>query len=226
MKILLLTKRTHWCEIIRNFILKNFQNPLILAGNAGDPLPNSLLSWEGDYIISFLSPWIIPPEILEKSRKESINFHPAPPKYRGIGCYNFAIYNEESEYGVTCHKMIEKVDSGEIIACKYFPLYGTESVSALKEKSMVYLVQLFYEIIDLILKNKPLPRSNEKWAKIFYNKNKLQELCKITLDMPENEIKKRIHASYFPGGPDYPYIEVNGKRLLVLDYREIENRIS
>ena len=34
---------------------------------------------------------------LDKIKVASINFHPGPPDYRGIGCANFAIINQEKK---------------------------------------------------------------------------------------------------------------------------------
>ncbi len=79
-------------------------------------------SWQGDYIISYLSRWVVPAELLERARRAAVNFHPASPDYPGIGCNNFALYENAAEYGVTCHHMAPRVDSGEIIAVRRFPV--------------------------------------------------------------------------------------------------------
>ena len=61
-------------------------------GNRDDKFPEDIEWWKGDYIVSFLSPWVISNSLLNRAKKASINFHPAPPEYPGIGCTNFAIY--------------------------------------------------------------------------------------------------------------------------------------
>ncbi len=66
------------------------------------------------YIISFVSPWIIPENLLNSAQKAAINFHPGPPDYPGTGCYNFALYEGTKKYGVTAHHMEKKVDTGNI----------------------------------------------------------------------------------------------------------------
>ena len=76
---------------------------------------DTFVPFKPDWIISFLSPWKIPAELLRCARKGAINFHPAPPKYPGIGGYNYAIWNEDKEYGVTVHEMAEDIDSGKCI---------------------------------------------------------------------------------------------------------------
>ena len=221
MKLLIFMKPTIWGNIIRKFIEENFSDNLVLTGDWGEKLPKSIFNWEGDYIISFLSPWILPREILERAKRAAINFHPAPPKYPGIGGYNFAIYDAVKNYGVMCHHMAEKVDSGEIIAVKKFPIYGNETVVTLKEKTMVYLTELFYDIMDLILKNEELPQSSEHWHRAAYTRKEFQELCKLKLDMPEEELLKRLKATYFPGALDYPNINIGGRKYLLVDSEEI-----
>ena len=67
-----------------------------------------LKNWRGDYIFSFRSKYIVPKEILKKTKIAAINFHPGPPNYRGIGCVNFSILNNEKFYGLTCHLMSKK----------------------------------------------------------------------------------------------------------------------
>lgn len=51
----------------------------------GNPHVPALDYWEGEWIFSFKSDLVLPPRIFEKASKAAINFHPAPPKYRGIG---------------------------------------------------------------------------------------------------------------------------------------------
>ena len=201
---------------------ENFKKTTIITGDWGDPKPQSLYNWEGDYIVSFLSPWILPQEILDKAKKATINFHPAPPKYPGIGCYNFALYNDEKRYGVMCHHMLRKVDSGIIIGVKYFPLYGNETILSLKEKAMVHLTELFYEVMDIILSGKELPKSSENWEQDAYTRKEFQELCHISLNMGEDELKRRLRATYFPGALDYPNIKIGEKYYILVESQEFE----
>ena len=50
-----------------------------------------------DYLICFRSYLILKKNILSKIKFASINFHPGPPSYRGIGCANFALINNEKK---------------------------------------------------------------------------------------------------------------------------------
>src|SRR4030095_109021 len=100
----------------------------IVYSERSQPFPQDLHNWKGDLIISYLSQWIIPQLLLEKAAVAALNFHPGPPEYPGIGCTNFAIYDNVDEFGVTCHHMAARVDTGKIIAVKRFPVYESETV--------------------------------------------------------------------------------------------------
>jgi len=162
-------------------------------------------------VVSYLSPWIIPGSVLEKTRKWNLNFHPGPPEYPGIGCFNFAIYNGETVYGVTAHLMNEQVDTGKIVAVKRFPLIESDSVYTLSLKSYESMFSLFFEVIGCILEHNAIPESKERWSRKPYTRRELEELCRISSDMTEDEIKRRIKATYYPGMPG-AYIEIFGNR--------------
>jgi len=215
MEILLLTKKNKICDRAKKIVQEKFEHPLILQGSVNDPLPEKVKKWRGDYLLSFLSPWIIPEEILERAEACPLNFHPGSPKYPGISCYNFALYNDEKEYGVTCHEMSGKIDSGKIIKTHKFPVDENETVLTLKKKSRKYLLGLFKEIIEQIENGYNLTFSKEKWKKKPYTKKDLQAICKIDLDMQKSEIFRRIKATYHPTGPDYPYILYNNRKIVL-----------
>src|SRR4051812_40062356 len=80
-----------------DFILLHYPEATIIYSTRHDPFPEELLDWQGDLIISYLSQWIIPGKVLEKASMAALNFHPGPPEYPGIGCTNFAIYDEADE---------------------------------------------------------------------------------------------------------------------------------
>ena len=53
-------KGNDYCEKAVEFIrLHFFEENIILLGNRGDKFPEDIEWWKGDYIVSFLSPWVI-----------------------------------------------------------------------------------------------------------------------------------------------------------------------
>jgi len=188
----------------------------IVLAKPGESLPEKLLEWQGDYIISYLCPWVIPDKMLISARKASINFHPGPPEYPGTGCTNFAIYNEETIYGVTCHYMAPEVDSGRIILVSRFPILESDTVYSVTQRCYAYMLTQFYNIMTKILSNQLLPESGEAWTKKAYRYKDLVELKRISPDMDANEIKKRIRAVTYPGYVG-AYIDLHGYRFILDD---------
>ena len=140
-----------YCARALAFCQEHSTQVTFCLGNWGDPLPEKIHRWEGDYIISYLSRWVIPADLLVRARKAAINFHPASPEYPGIGCNNFALYENASEYGVTCHHMAPKVDTGGIIAVSRFPILASDGVSELLQRTYETQIALFLEIAALIV---------------------------------------------------------------------------
>ena len=210
MKILFFAKRGKiGTDEAIEYLKKHFNDVIVYVGERKDEFPADALAYKPDILISYISPWIIPSSLLNNTRKWNINFHPGSPSYPGIGCTNFAIYNMEKEFGVTAHIMEKKVDSGKIIGVKRFPILETDNVYSLTIKSYGYLLILFYETFDYIIKYIKLPECNEKWARKPYTRKQLERLCKITPDMPKNEVERRVKSTEFPGMPG-AYIELYG----------------
>ncbi len=183
-------------------------------GERGDAFPEECEKTSFDILISFSSPWIIPASLLKKAKVAALNFHPGPPEYPGIGCTNFAIYNEEKEFGVTCHHMYEKVDAGPVVMVRRFPIFEADSVETLTDRCYFNMYSLFMDVMSTYFKKRDIPVSNEKWARKPYTRKQLNELCHITLDMDEKEVTLRVKATSFPGYPG-AYIEFQNTRFEV-----------
>ncbi len=199
-----------YCERAVEFCRKRFTNLTVCLGGWGDDLPVAARDWEGDYIISYLSRWVVPEGLLKRARKAAINLHPASPEYPGIGCNNFALYEGAEEYGVTCHHMVSKVDTGDIIAVRRFPVFPEDNVESLLNRTYENQLELFFEIAGLMAEGKNLPGSEEKWKRAPYTRKEFNELFRITPGMSKAEIARRIRAVSF--GEYQPYVEIEGYR--------------
>ena len=198
------------CVRALEYCQNRFTRVTSCLGRWGDPFPSEARDWEGDYIISYLSRWVVPEDVLKRACKAAINFHPASPEYPGIGCNNFALYEDAKEYGVTCHHMASKVDTGAIIAVKRFPIYTEDTVATLLKRTYENQIALFFEIIELLSNGKELPVSAEKWTRPPFSRKQFNELFKITPEMNKEEIARRVRAVSYRHWQ--PYIELNGYR--------------
>jgi methionyl-tRNA formyltransferase len=198
LKILFIGKADdQYSKYAGEFISLHFPGTLTIYGKRGELFPKEASDWEGDILISYLSQWIIPDKVLKKAAVMAINFHPGPPEYPGIGCTNFAVYDGVAEYGVTCHHMLAKVDTGKIISVKRFPVYKTDTVFSITQRCYALILDQCFEIFDCIIQEKPLPQSNEHWTRKPFLRKELNRLCRITPDMPKDEISRRIKATNF-----------------------------
>jgi len=203
-------KHDFFCEQAETFVRLLCPETTVLLGTRGKQFPEELHWWSGDYIISYLSPWIIPAFLLDRASIAAINFHPGPPEYPGVGCTNFAIYNNESIFGITCHHMAPKVDTGEIIAVRRFPVFEADTVFSLTQRCYSFILTLFYEVISDILRGLPLPSAPETWQRLPYTRSELNNLCEIKVDMDREEVQRRIKATTFPKAPG-AFVNIQGK---------------
>jgi methionyl-tRNA formyltransferase len=198
MKVLFIGKEgDSYSRKAADFIQANFKDPVIVFSKRTEPFPEQLKEWKGDLLISYLAQWIIPATLLQNAKWGAINFHPGPPEYPGIGCTNFAIYNREKEFGITCHHMLAKVDSGAIIAVKKFPISEDDTVYTVTQKCYVAISDLFYELMNGIMVYRSLPQSAETWKRKPYTRKQLNELCELKPDMDKDEIALRLKATTY-----------------------------
>ena len=177
-------------------------------GERGDRFPENIGLCDCDYIISYRSNWIVPEYLLKKANIASINFHPGSPDYPGIGCTNFALYENSKEYGVTCHHMESKVDTGRIISVKSVPISSTDTVATLTSKTYdIQLVQ-FFEVMKVILNGEQLPKSEKQWQRKSTTRKELDDLGRLTPNMSREEITRRIRATSYKQWQ--PSVEIHG----------------
>ncbi len=198
------------CARALEFCQKAFAPVTYCLGKWGDPLSPEILAWEGDYIISYLSRWVVPDALLKRARKAAVNFHPASPEYPGIGCTNFALYEDAREYGATCHHMAPKVDTGRIVAVRRFPVYPEDDVDALLKRTYENQIALFFEVAAQMADGNELPASAETWTRPPFTRKQFNELFRITPDMSRDEIARRVRAVSY--GHFQPYVEIEGFR--------------
>jgi methionyl-tRNA formyltransferase len=166
-------------------------------GDWGDPIPQHVKGWQGDYIFNFLGRWILPRSVLDIAGKAAINFHPAPPEYPGFGPINWALYEDSFYYGVTCHHMAAKVDTGAIIQVRTFDIYPDDTVESVLKKTYCYQLYQFYDILDLIKNGFSIPVSFSKWRGIKRKRADLDALSICDITMSQAEIDRRKRAVTF-----------------------------
>jgi len=165
-----------------------------------------------DFLFSFLCPVIIKEPMLQAARIAPINFHPAPPKYPGICCTSYALYNGDSKYGATAHIMEARPDSGKILQTHEFPIFENESCETIYERASNVSLQLFYDLLGHLASTGRAEPNGQKWACKAYTRAQFEQWMTLSPDDPPEKIKRVIRAvrhSRFPG----PFMEIDGKKV-------------
>ncbi len=161
---------------------------------------NSIYSNKYDFILCFRSKIIIN---IKKINKECIpiNFHPGPPKYRGIGCVNFALLNNEKKYGATAHIISNKIDYGQILDVKNFSISDKLSLESVLDKTykiqFTQIKQLINKLLDnkFDLKNTIKKNKNIKWSKKLFLRRDLLKLYNLSNNINKYKSKNLIRAT-------------------------------
>jgi methionyl-tRNA formyltransferase len=208
--ILFLGKGCGYTKRAETFLRHHFtQVESHLEPHWGQPFPEEARYWRGDLVISYLSRWKVPGFVLESATDAAINFHPAPPERPGRGCTNFALYDEDPFYGVTCHFMTDRIDAGKVIRCERFPLiHPDDTVETVLDRTYCELERLFYrQMFDYLqgYKFAPSPRIEDQWRpENRRTKEDLDRLATITQDLSEDEVRRRCRAvTYREWGPTF-----------------------
>ena len=126
----------------------------------------------------------------------------ATREYPGSGCLNFALFEDAKYYGVTAHHMNEKIDDGDIIMVKKFPISRKDNVESLLKKTHIELYNLFCKFILLLKKDKfllnkiKLSSNKNEWGPIKRRIKDVDKLAIVNPNMDEKEIKHIIRATY------------------------------
>ena len=160
-------------------------------------VPAYVLPHQWDYILNVMGEGILPESLLSRAKIAALNFHPGPPEYPGRGCVNFALYDNARTFGATCHHMIGAVDAGTVVEFQVFPIYPTDTVETVLQRTHATVLHLFYYVMELILEGAELPVSPLQWTRKPTTRADLNKLATITADMDELEIEHRIRATSY-----------------------------
>ena len=187
-----------------------------------------------DYLFCFRSYYIVKKIELKKVRIAAINFHPGPPEYRGMGCLNYALFNNEKLYGVTTHLMNEEIDKGEIIDVCRFKIKQNFDASTVLEKTHIKLFERSKKVVNKIFKSGPKSIntmsklfSKEKWSKKFYTKNDLEDLKTISIakcEVSKSELNDKLRSTSYDRFQ--PFIKIYGHKFIYDNKPTNQSRIK
>ena len=127
----------------------------------------SLLSAQQfDWLININSTVLIPSAILELPRAGALNMHPGLlPAYAGLHTHQWALRNGEQTFGSTIHFIEPRVDVGDIVLQRQFPIKKTDTGLSLFYNCIREGILGMRTVIEDILAEKPLSRQKQDLSK-------------------------------------------------------------
>jgi methionyl-tRNA formyltransferase len=164
--VLFIADKSDISRVAADVVTLNASHVTSLHWDYGDPRADTIASAKSgiDWILSFKSDVLLTAAEVKTARLGAINFHPAPPWYRGIGGYDYAIQRKERRFGVTCHYMNERIDAGPIIGTSEFAISPDETPNSLKQTCGLYCLRQLLEVLKSMASGTPPGFSSTKWS--------------------------------------------------------------
>jgi methionyl-tRNA formyltransferase len=111
---------------------------------------DELSKYKCDLFVSMSFNQIFKNEIINLTKHKIINCHAGKlPFYRGRNILNWALINDEVEFGITVHYVDEGIDTGDIILQDIHPIDDTDNYATLLIRSYSACASILYRAICL-----------------------------------------------------------------------------
>lgn len=172
-----------------------------------------------DWLFNINSTIILSNEILELPQKGALNLHPGPlPAYAGLHTHQWAIRNNEKQFGVTLHWMEKGIDTGDIAFQKVFSLTGKETGLSLFLKCLKEGSELVKIALDFIVAGKEIPSIKQDLSKRKLYTNKMAMNGIINWDQEYNDLQNFFRAANYKPfkSPTYtPFTVLDDQKIVV-----------
>ncbi len=130
-------------EIGVNFIL----HPNINS----DEFVTLMIKYDCDLFVSMSFNQIFKTKLINLPKLQTINCHAGKlPFYRGRNILNWALINDEKEFGITVHYVNEGIDTGDIILQRCYSITDEDDYKTLLQRAYEYCASNLYDAIKII----------------------------------------------------------------------------
>ncbi len=179
---------------------------------------------ECDIIYSVQYHEILKQQHIDRAKQIAVNLHMAPlPEYRGSNQFSVAVIEGKTEFGTTIHRIDTRIDHGDILFQKRFPIPDNCWVEDLYKLTFDASLRLFRQTLQHIVSGNYQPVSQQlleaKYGTSLHFRNEAARLKEIDLSWDKEKIERHIRAMSMPGF-EPPYAVVNGTKVyLTRSYR-------
>lgn len=126
--------------------------PVALSENINsEEFIDTVKKYHADLFVSMSFNQIFRNEIINLPRYKTINCHAGKlPFYRGRNILNWALINDEREFGITVHYVDAGIDTGDIILQKTYPITDEDDYGTLLERAYTGCADVLYQAIKML----------------------------------------------------------------------------
>jgi methionyl-tRNA formyltransferase len=119
-----------------------------------DDFIKKVKTYDCDLFVSMSFNQIFKTEIINVPKLKTINCHAGKlPFYRGRNILNWALINDEKDFGITVHYIDEGIDTGDIILQREFPISDKDNYGSLLQIAYKECSNILYDSIKMIQNN-------------------------------------------------------------------------
>ena len=185
---------------------------------------STISKYNCDLFVSMSFNQIFKKEIINLPKLKTINCHAGKlPFYRGRNILNWALINDEKEFGITVHFMDEGIDTGDIILQKTYPISDTDDYNTLLEVAHTSCAEVLYEAILLFKKENGVQPINQTAIHPigFYCPQRKEGDEILEWNQTSREVFNFVRAITFPGPVARAFL--NGKEMKIRHICEIKD---
>jgi UDP-4-amino-4-deoxy-L-arabinose formyltransferase/UDP-glucuronic acid dehydrogenase (UDP-4-keto-hexauronic acid decarboxylating) len=194
--------------------------PVVASERVRDAETADWIRDEGvDLLLNVHSLYLIHGDVVAAPAIGSFNLHPGPlPEYAGLNTPSWAIYNGESQHGVTVHWMEPGVDTGAIAYDARFDLTDADTGLSVSARCVREGVPLIERLLAAAAADPAaIPRREQDLSRRhYYKRAEIPDDGRIVWTRPARRIVDLVRASdYFPFPSPWgiPTTELGGAEL-------------
>jgi len=176
-----------------------------------------------DLFVSMSFNQIFKNKIINLPKYKTINCHAGSlPFYRGRNILNWALINDEKEFGITVHYVDEGIDTGDIILQKSYKISDSDNYKTLLERAYVDCAAILYDAIVMFKKGFVKAKKQDEIDSVgFYcSQRKIGDEI-LNWNQTSREIFNFVRAICYPG--PMARAMINEKEMKINRVEYIEN---
>jgi methionyl-tRNA formyltransferase len=173
------------------------------AHRVNEPELAAWIKKDVELVLNVHSLFILREEVLEAASIGVFNLHPGPlPQYAGLSSPSWAIYNGECKHAVTLHRVVPKIDAGDIVFEHFFDIEDKDTGLTVFLRCIQFGIPMVLRLVELAARDPAsIPyRPQDLSKRGYYGRDAPQE-GKIRWDLPARRVCDFIRASDYAPFP-------------------------